>query len=507
MEITMEKQRITLESKASEEVLEQAVDNEIMLPEFCGNMARILKCRAKAKIISKRIVNSVLNIDGNVFLTVFYIDEEGCLKTFDQTLTFYREMNLDRDKEFYPSVKCKIEHMGCRMVSARKIELHGCLSLTVSLFEMQTEECVKSVAENDVQLCSEQKDITVTVGCTEKYTAITDEIELDESTEPITCILRSDGIVEYADCKTMAGKVIVKGELYVTVCYSTDRKNRVDKTDCVIPFTQIVDMAQADEDCFARAKCEITALDVRTKTVFDGDVRTLSVSAGINTEISLCKNVSLMYAADAYSVKNELKAESKCKCFEKCLSEVKENFTHGYNFDFGNEISSILDIFGDAAVTEVRNTESGISVLGTVQICVVACDGDMSTVYFEKNVDFSHEICRDNSSSLKFSPEICIKSFGCELSQSSAKINVNMTLTGCLYESVEVKMLTDITVDEKEQSAAERRPVLMLYYCGEEEKVFEIARRYKTTVEAVKSANGFETDEIPKDSVVLIPVV
>ena len=41
MEITMEKQRITLESKASEEVLEQAVDNEIMLPEFCGNMARI----------------------------------------------------------------------------------------------------------------------------------------------------------------------------------------------------------------------------------------------------------------------------------------------------------------------------------------------------------------------------------------------------------------------------------------------------------------------------------
>ena len=33
-----------------------------------------------------------------------------------------------------------------------------------------------------------------------------------------------------------------------------------------------------------------------------------------------------------------------------------------------------------------------------------------------------------------------------------------MTLTGCLYESVEVKMLTDITVDEKEQSAAERRP-------------------------------------------------
>ena len=115
MEITLERQNVLTENTLSEEVLEQAIDNEIMLPDFCGSMGRILKCSARGKIISKRIVNSVLNIDGNVFLTVFYIDENGCLKTFDQTLSFYRELNLKKDADITPLVTCKNEHISCRM--------------------------------------------------------------------------------------------------------------------------------------------------------------------------------------------------------------------------------------------------------------------------------------------------------------------------------------------------------------------------------------------------------
>ena len=43
MEITLERQNILTENTLSEEVLEQAIDNEIMLPDFCGSMGRILK--------------------------------------------------------------------------------------------------------------------------------------------------------------------------------------------------------------------------------------------------------------------------------------------------------------------------------------------------------------------------------------------------------------------------------------------------------------------------------
>ena len=508
MEITLEKQSISLEKSVREEVLEQAIDNEIMLPDFCSNIGRILKCCAKGKIISKRIVNSVLNIDGNVFLTVFYIDEEGCLKTFEQTLSFYRELSLEKDREIYAFVGCKIEHIGCRMLSARKLEVHGSLSLSVKLYEKETAECIESTPEKDIQLCHESKNITLTVGRAEKYTALTDEIELDSDSDPVTCIVRSGGRVENTECKTMAGKVIVKGELCLTVCYMTDRKNFIKEIDSVIPFTQIVDASESNEDCFARARSELTALEVRTKTGFDGEVRAFTVSAGINSEITICKNREIIFATDAYSTKNKIDVKCEKICFEKNLSEVRENFSEEYNVDFGTEINGISDIFGEATVTDIKTSGGGIAINGTVQICIIACDGDMSTVYFEKTVDFSHEVCRgEQTAGLKISPEVFIKSFGYELSGVCAKIKVNMLLCGQIKECFDLKLLSDIAVTEEDAFSKERRPALTVYYTSEEEKLFEIARKYHTTVDAVKKANGFERDTSEKGMRILLPGV
>lgn len=508
MEITLEKQNIVTENILSEEILEQAIDNEIMLPDFCGNMGRILKCRAKGKIISKRIVNSVLNIDGNVFLTVFYIDENGCLKTFDQTLSFYRELSLKKDADITPFVKCKIEHISCRMISPRKIEVHGSLSVSVKLIEKVERQCVKNAESDDIQLRLESRSVTVPVGCAEKYTAVNDEIELPADSHPVTNLLRSCGRIEYADCKAIAGKVIIKGELSVTVCYMTDEKLKINELDASLPFTQIIDAEKADEDCFARADCDITALDIRCKTGFDGEVQSFTVSAGINSQVKIFKNQEVDFAVDAYSVKNTAETKSERICLNKNLAEVKENFSKEYTVDFGTEIGSILDIFGEASVTDVKTAGDRVTVNGTVQMCIIACDGDGSINCFEKTVDFSHAVMSGQENGrISLSPAVDIKSFGYSLGGSSADVKVNMVLCGCLEECFDINALSEIAVSEENALSGTRLPALTVYYCCEDERLFDVARRYRTTAAAIKKANGTDGDTVLKGSVILIPGV
>ena len=48
---------------------------------------------------------------------------------------------------------------------------------------------------------------------------------------------------------------------------------------------------------------------------------------------------------------------------------------------------------------------------------------------------------------------------------------------------------------------------MTVYYTSEEEKLFEIARKYHTTVDAIKKANGFERDTSEKGMLILIPGV
>mgnify|MGYP002580502801 FL=1 len=508
MEITLERQNILTENTLSEEVLEQAIDNEIMLPDFCGSMGRILKCSARGKIISKRIVNSVLNIDGNVFLTVFYIDENGCLKTFDQTLSFYRELNLKKDADITPLVKCKIEHISCRMLNPRKIEVHGSLSISIKLIESSSRQCIKSAKNDDIQLRVENRSITVPLGCTEKYMAVNDEIELPADSKPVTCLLRNCGRIEYTDCKSIAGKVIVKGELSVTVCYMTDEKLKVNELDTTIPFTQIIDIQNADEDCFARADCEITALDIRCKTGFDGEVQSFTVSAGINTRVKIFKNKDVDFAVDAYSVKNTIKTKCERICLNRNLADVKEDFSEEYTLDFGTELTGILDIFGQAAVTDVKTAGDRVTVNGTVQMCIIACDADGSVNCFDKTVDFSRAVMTGQENGcISLSPAVDIKSFGYSLNGSSADVKVNMVLTGSLEDCFDVNALSEISVSEENALSGTRLPALTVYYCYDDERLFDIARRYHTTVDAVKKANGTDGDTVLKGSVILIPGV
>ena len=505
MEITLEKQTVVTENILSEEVLEQAIDNEIMLPDFCSSVGRILKCLARAKIISKRIVNSVLGVDGNVFLTVFYIDEQGALKSFEQTLSFYRELNLKKETDISADVDCKIEHITCRKIGPRKIEIHGSLSVFVELSEMCRKECVKDAKTDDIQLKTEKRSVTVPIACTEKYMAINDEIELPADEGSVTGILRSFGRIEYADCKAIAGKVIVKGEVLCTVCYTTEESERISQIDSAIPFTQIVDCEKCDEQCFARAFCDITALDIRSKTGFNGEVQGFSVSAGINSRIRVYKNVEGEFAVDAYSVKYNTETKSDRITLFRNLADLKEDFSHKFTVDFGTDINAIIDIFGNATVTDVKKGSDRTVINGTVQICIIACDGDRSVNCFERSADFSHTVLQNTyGENVCIQPEIDVRNICFDLSGSSAEVTVNMSVRGSVENRFELSVLSDIVICEQDEQSGDK-PALTLYYAYEDENIFDISRRYRAAVNSVKKANCLEDETVLKGSVILIP--
>ena len=47
---------------------------------------------------------------------------------------------------------------------------------------------------------------------------------------------------------------------------------------------------------------------------------------------------------------------------------------------------------------------------------------------------------------------------------------------------------------------------LMIYYASDGEKIWDIARKYYTSVNAIKSENDIEEDVIQTDGMILIPL-
>ena len=64
MDYTLEKQSVCTASSALDTVVQQLVDVDLTLPDYCPDIQKILKCMMTPKIFTKNISGGQLQIDG-----------------------------------------------------------------------------------------------------------------------------------------------------------------------------------------------------------------------------------------------------------------------------------------------------------------------------------------------------------------------------------------------------------------------------------------------------------
>ena len=100
-------------------------------------------------------------------------------------------------------------------------------------------------------------------------------------------------------------------------------------------------------------------------------------------------------------------------------------------------------------------------------------------------------------------PGECVASGG---GSGKIEIKAEINISAEIYEVSEDRIISNITVDESKarQSTA---AALTIYYSEEGESVWNIARRYNTTVEAVMNENNLDSETVGSRRMLLIPSV
>ena len=62
---------------------EVAVDTDFIMPDYCPEISKILKCRSVARISSKSVSGRNITVDGVLTVTVIYSDSDCRLCSFD----------------------------------------------------------------------------------------------------------------------------------------------------------------------------------------------------------------------------------------------------------------------------------------------------------------------------------------------------------------------------------------------------------------------------------------
>ncbi|MBO4468078.1 MAG: DUF3794 domain-containing protein [Clostridia bacterium] len=488
------------------EQLEQAIDGEFSLPDFCPDAVRILKCRAVPRICLKSASAKTVTVDGNVSVTVFYSDEDGGIFSYEYSYPFSKTkdvgQNIEEDRLI---VKTKCDYINCRAVSGRKIDIHGAVKITITASRRNSIEVISDIDDDSIEVLKGVSPATTPSDYAEKSITIEEDCELSGG-ESGNSILRYDGDAYIKECKILSGKVILKGDMTVFVRYLKD--SSVNTMKSVIPFSQVLDIKTPGDACECSGEVGICALEIAPKTDDDGEFRVFSVMAKLLlTAETYCKN-DIPVILDAYSKKCGAEITKTPVKLKKLVDTISDGFTLKDEIKTADySIQRIIDNWYDVRLSESKIAGNGIKVSGELLLSFIIKDEDENVSYIEKKADFEHTVpLAEKDGEFSADPKIMVKSLGYTLVDANTiEVRAELLVKTPLYEITEITAVTDIKICDDQASNGNSDTAMVVYFGQSGEKLWDIGRRYLSAVEDIKKINGIEEDTLSKDTTLLIP--
>lgn len=508
MEHNMLKTPVYSEDTVCRETAEVPIDLDFTLPDFCPGITRIFKCIVRPRILSKSISGATANIDGSFSVNVIYADADNRICAYEHQAPFSRSFELgNEEREIRLVCKMRIEYVNCRAVTERKIDIHGAAGISFQAIARRTTEIVTDYDDPDSQFKRENIPATTPMGAAEKYLLLEEEIEIGQAQLPVRMLLRYDAAVMIRECKLLNEKAIVKGEIVLTAIYNTDSE-KLQSVRSVLPFSQLLEMPGVGEQCGGDAEVSVASIELKPRTGIGGEIRSFSLAAKLLVSAAAFCDREIESVLDAYSRKREMEVKKSDITFKKVCQKLTETCQCKSELAFSDiTLSGIADLWCDIQNSSVKFQDGDMVLDGKANACVIAMDENGVPVFYDKVIDFN---CRYPVGKIKGAwcdPELQVKSVSYTmLGNDKIELRLEIGVFACVYSIESIPVVTGLTLGESRQPAADRS-AMTIYFAAPGENVWDIARRYRSSVEEICQINDIRDQILPDSRMILVPMI
>lgn len=518
MELKLTKESICINEVVFDGTLEQAVELDYLLPDYCPSIFKVLKCRILPKITSERIMNGKLLVDGTAYIKIIYVCEESYrIRSITQKQAFSKSMELkDNYSDGVVSAGVKCDYVNCRVVNQRRLDIRGAISMKATVSAVRKLDVLCGASGMGIQVNTQNVTALDKKLYASKEFSVKEELELAYGKPPVSEVLDHTASAILTDYKLIANKVVLKGEILFHTLYCPVEESSPTDTeqlqimDYTIPISQIVDLPGVSEDYQCVVSFDVTSVELNLKQNNDGVCTCFDAEFGLRACCEADRNAETQLINDIYSTGFEVQSEVSRVKIEQLVSIINESCIckHSVSIPQG-EMSCVYDICCDFSGESCKVENGCILISGNLDISILALDNDCMPVLFEKSNPCEMKIeARCADSDVMFSPNVTIASVSYSLvSGSEIEVRAELKVCGSLYRCCYYEVVGSVNIDETCRKEHCADAVLRLYYAQRGERVWEIAKRYSTSVDAIVLENNLESDTLPSKSMLLIPMI
>lgn len=509
MQLNVIKQEIGLDESINKSTLEQNIDADITLPDYCADIQRILKCAVIPKVNSVNVSAGRATADANAQIKIIYVGSDGQVSCFEQNSAFSKYIELKDDSEdICVNVKARPDYVNCRAVSSRRIDVHSCVSVSFSCSRLEKQEVITGVQESYLQMKKCDTDYVSVQGLSQRNFPMSETAVIDDDKPAIKSIINSSACTIISDIKVINNKLLIKGELITDIIYCCeDEQDAFTTFEHSMPISQIIEINGINEDNRCSVDLDIISLNTDLKSDSSGENRLIDISALVSANVTATSDQRLCAAVDAYSTMGEVELECKNMCFYLHEKSFNETFLCHTQLDLSSMGVRKILAFWCSDITKSCSLDGAYFIVdGTFTAHFIYADANENKGYTEKTVDFQFKReLNDNLASFKANPNIQISAASASCSsQGEADVKVEIKISCEVYSCRDMKIISSIEPDES-KSEAKKSSSIVIYFADSGESLWDIARKYKTSIEAIARENSLNEEIMEEKRMLLIP--
>lgn len=503
MELVFEQQSIDYLRRIFSKTATQEQTQELIVPDSYPDCARVVFCGASAIVRGKECRDGSVIVTGGVRAGILYVPEDDSPA---RALECYLPYSVRVDdpaatEQMQTSVCCRIVSADARLINSRKILVRTNLVCEMTGFAPQSETlCTLTQKPDTLQTRTQSYRMLLPQEYAEKTFTMTEDLELSSSEPEVEKIVHYWLRPDVTEQKLTGNKAVFKGNLTLKLLYLTPDGEPESYTR-QIPFAQYCELRQDYEDDELQLCLCMTGSELEVEKLQDEPAKLL-LSASMLCQCVSLKTQQITLTEDAYATRGTFRPEWRELALPSLLD--RQTLLATLRGSVPKEAKAVVESTLYLDAPSQQKTDGGVllSVPATVNILYYDTDGALQSAIVRDQA--SCTLPAEADTSCQVSAKAGKDGFA---APSGSGIDVRYDVSfqaACCCERA-LRMLCGGTIEDDEKPAGERFCVVVTTN-PKTQSLWELAKEYRTSVDAIAKANGITTDEAEQGELLLIPM-
>ena len=498
---------IQMLQKKSEAINQMTLDEDFNVPDVKPDIYRMIQKKGDIRIEEVQVIDGKARIRGFLWFRLLYVADtpqhqvcslEGKI-AIDESLFLKNIESGDK-----VSVKWKIEDLSLHIINSRKLNAKAIVEFSALIDEI-SEIPFPIQWKGNLDVSEKRRKVRLTsLGVHKKDTMRKkEEFTLASNMPNIREILWSDLEVRGLEARTEEGKIYVKGELFLFILYAEDESNPLQWLERVAPFSGEVSCVGCKSNMIPYVETSMQQTNLEVKVDEDGEERKIQLDWVLEMDMKLYQESEESLLVDVYTPQKEcifirkeqmlehllIKNDAKCRIHDRVpILEAQ------------GKILQVCHSEGEVKIDHVTLVENGMRVDGILALRILYCisDDEMPFYSVETVLPFSRIIEAEGIGN------DCVYQMRAGIDQllttmldsNEIEVRAMLNLDVVVLRQWRENLITQITEQDLDMEKLEQMPGIVCYIVQPHDSLWDVAKKFYTTVEEIKKMNELNEEEL-----------